>query len=64
MALYKTTEEGNIPMTPEEEAQVKADWARAEELAKQPKPKTDAERIADLELRVRVLERASIDGKK
>jgi len=57
MTLYKTTEEGNIPMTPEEEAEIRADWAAAEERQKAPKPKTLEDLIKDLDKRVKALEK-------
>lgn len=58
MVLYKSTTEGRVPMTPEEEAQVKADWAAAEEEAKKPKKKNTEERLADIEDRLKKLEKA------
>jgi len=57
MTLYKTTEEGNVPMTPEEEAEIRADWAAAEERQKAPKPKTLEDLIKDLDKRVKALEK-------
>jgi hypothetical protein len=58
MTLYKATERGNVPMTKDEEDQIKADWAAAAaakeaEAAKPPK-KTLEERVAALEAKLDV----------
>lgn len=58
MALYKSTEDGQIPMTAEEEAQIRAEWAAAEDEAKKPKKKNNEERLADIEDRLKKLEKA------
>lgn len=58
MVLYKTTAEGRIPMTKEEEAQIKADWAQNEKDAKKPRPKTIEELVKELTDRVTALEKA------
>ncbi len=55
MVLYKTTKEGAVPMTKEEEAEVRGDWAKAEKDKDRPKPKTLEERVIDLELAVSIL---------
>lgn len=47
--LYKATADGNVPMTDEEEAQIRADWAASTKEAERPKPKTLEERVAALE---------------
>ena len=47
--LYKATAEGNVPMTDEEEAQIRAEWAESKKEAERPKPKTLEERVAALE---------------
>jgi len=57
MVLYKATEDGQVPMTPEEEAEIRADWAAAEARQKVPKPKTLDEWIKDLDKRVKALEK-------
>lgn len=57
MVLYKATENGQIPMTKEEEAEIRADWAAAEERQKAPKPKTMEDLIKDLDKRVKALEK-------
>lgn len=58
MVLYKATEDGQIPMTEEEEAQIRADWAAAEKEAKKPKPKTIEDIVKDLDKRLTALEKA------
>ena len=58
MVLYKATEDGQIPMTEEEEAQIRADWAAAEKEAKKPKPKTIDDIVKDFEKRISALEKA------
>lgn len=57
MVLYKATENGQIPMTPEEEAEIRADWAAATKEAKKPRPKTIEELVKDLDKRVTALEK-------
>lgn len=57
MVLYKATEDGQIPMTPEEEAEIRADWAAAEARQKTPKPKTLEDLIKDLDKRITALEK-------
>lgn len=47
MVLYKTTKEGRIPMTKEEEDSIRADWAEADN--DPGPPKTLDERVAELE---------------
>lgn len=49
MALYKATEEGQVEMTKDEEAQIRADWAKSDKDKELPKPKTLEERVAALE---------------
>ena len=56
MTLYRATEGGNVPMPPEEEAKIRAEWAAAEaqanaDAAKPPK-KTLEERVAALEAKL------------
>lgn len=58
MVLYKSTADGQIPMTEEEEAQIRADWAAAEKEAKKPKPKTIEDIVKDLDKRLTALEKA------
>lgn len=58
MVLYKSTADGQIPMTEEEEAQIRADWAAAEKEAKKPKPKTIEDLVKDLDKRLTALEKA------
>ena len=57
MVLYKSTEDGQVPMTAEEEAKIRAEWATAEKEAKKPKKKNAEERLAELEERVKKLEK-------
>ena len=57
MVLYKSTEDGQVPMTAEEEAQIRAEWAEGEKEAKKPKRKNTEERLAELEERVKKLEK-------
>lgn len=57
MVLYKATEDGQVPMTEEEEAQIRADWARHEKESRKEKPKTLADLVADLDKRVTALEK-------
>lgn len=47
--LFKATPEGNVPMTDEEEKQIRAEWAESKKEAERPKPKTLEERVAALE---------------
>ena len=47
--LYKATPEGNVPLTDEEEAQIRAEWAESKKEAERPKSKTLEERVAALE---------------
>lgn len=55
MALMKATKEGQVPMTAQEEAEIRAIWAETGGPAR-PKEKTQLERIQDLEARVTELE--------
>jgi len=57
MVLYKATEDGQVPMTKEEEAEIRADWAAAEARQKAPKPKTLEDLIKDLDKRITALEK-------
>ncbi len=54
MVLYKATEQGNVPMTPEEEAEVRGVWENTEKHPK-PKRKTLEDRVKDLESEVELL---------
>ena len=49
MALYAATEKGNIPMSAEEEAKIKAEWAANAAKPAKEKPKSLEERVSDLE---------------
>jgi hypothetical protein len=49
MTLYIATEKGNIPMRPEEEAKVLAEWAANEAKPVAEKPKSLEERVAAIE---------------
>lgn len=49
MPLYKATAKGQVEMTAEEEAQIRADWARVDNAQDKPKPKTLEERVTALE---------------
>lgn len=62
--LYKATEAGNIPLTEDEEKQIRADWKYAEEQAAKPKAKSIEDKLAELEKRVKALEKVSTDDKK
>lgn len=64
MVLYKATEDGQIPMGAEEEAQIRADWKNFEDAAKKPKPKTLEEWTAEVDKRLKALEKVSTDDKK
>lgn len=55
MVLYRATKDGNVEMTKEEEAQIRADWAREEIRKDKPKPKSLEERVIDLETAVSIL---------
>ena len=57
MVLYKATESGNVPMSKEEEAEIRAEWEKSKDRNKL-KPKTIEERIADCEARLTKLEKA------
>lgn len=57
MVLYKATESGNVPMSKEEEAEIRAEWEKSKDRNKL-KPKTIEERIADCEARLKKLEKA------
>lgn len=58
MVLYRATDDGNIPMTEEEEAQIRADWAMAEAISAieetKPPEKTLEERVTALEVKLGV----------
>lgn len=55
MVLYKATCDGEIPMTAEEEAEIKAQWAQGEKDMEKPKPPSLEERVAALETKVNKL---------
>lgn len=57
MVLYKATESGNVPMSKEEEAEIRSEWEKSKDRNKL-KPKTIEERIADCEARLKKLEKA------
>lgn len=57
MVLYKATESGNVPMSKEEEAEIRAEWDKNNS-NKKVKQKTIEERIADCEARLKKLEKA------
>ena len=54
MVLYKTTKDGNIPMSPEEESAIRAEWA-SNSTSPKPKPKSLEQRVIDLETAVSFL---------
>lgn len=56
MVLYKATESGNVPMSKEEEAEIRAEWDKSKD--KKVKQKTIEERIDDCEARLKKLEKA------
>ncbi len=56
MVLYKATKDGNVEMTKDEEAQIRADWSKSEANKDKPRTKTLEERVEALE--------AAILGKK
>ena len=56
MVLYKATEAGNVPMTKEEEDEIRAEWGK--DKGRKEKGKTLEERIADCEARLKKLEQA------
>ncbi len=56
MVLYKATEEGNVPMSKEEEAEIRAEWDKNKD--RKVKQKTIEERIEDCEARLKKLEKA------
>lgn len=58
MTLYKATKDGNIPMTAQEEAEIRAIWAANDSRPPAIKPKPMDERMADIEARVTALEKA------
>lgn len=57
MVLYKATADGQVEMTKEEEAQVRADWSKSEVEKDKPKPKLKSieDRVLDLEMAVELL---------
>lgn len=57
MVLYKATESGNVPMSKEEEAEIRAEWDKNKS-NKKVKQKTIEERVADCEARLKKLEKA------
>ncbi len=57
MTLYKATKDGNIPMTAQEEAEIRAMWAANDSRPPAIKPKSVDERISDLEVRIAALEK-------
>ncbi len=52
MVLYKATEAGNIPMTEEEEKEIRSEWSADKA---RPKRKTLEERVMDLEAAIEIL---------
>jgi hypothetical protein len=56
MVLYKATESGNVPMSKEEEAEIRAEWDKNKD--RKVKQKTIEERVADCEARLKKLEKA------
>ncbi len=52
MVLYKATKEGNVPLTKEEEAEIRASWSDENV---RPQKKTLEQRVIDLELAVSIL---------
>jgi hypothetical protein len=56
MVLYKATEAGNVPMTKEEEDEIRSEWEKNK--GRKVKSKTIEERIADCEARLKKLEKA------
>lgn len=55
MALMKATKDGQVPMTEQEEADMRALWASGGS-GSQAKPKTTQERLDELEVRIAALE--------
>jgi len=56
MVLYKATESGNVPMSKEEEAEIRAEWDKNKD--RKVKQKTIEERLDDCEARLKKLEKA------
>ena len=55
MTLYIATKDGDIPMSPEDEAKIKAEWAANAAKPATEKPKSLEDRVSDLESAIKSL---------